>query len=140
MSGAAHLLLPFKRTNRYAGRFMFLMMAGLAGSFYWVFNSDIERETLFPLFGGILLAMLASEAVPLLRPRLRASDGLRLDTQGLVFSRGGRTVQWRWDEISDVRMRSRLHPASLFLGRFMTFRVPADGRRKNIGFTGDRLF
>ncbi len=140
MSGAAHLLLPFKRTNRYAGRFTFLMMAALAGGFYWIFNYDIERETFFPLFGGILLAMLAAEAVPLLRPRLRASDGLRLGAEGLALSRAGRTVQWGWTEISDLRMRSRLHPAGLFLGRFLTFRVPADGRRKNAGFATDGLF
>lgn len=140
MSGASHLLLPFKRTNRYAGRFTFLMMAGLAGSFYWVFSYEIERETLFPLFGTFLLAMLAGEAVPLLRPRLRAGDGLRLSAEGLAFSRGGRTVHWRWDEISDLRMRSRLHPAALFLGRFMTFRVPSDGRRADIGFRTDRIF
>ena len=140
MSGAAYLLLRFKRSNRYAGRFTFLMLAALAGAFYWVFNYDTERETLFPLFGGILLAMLAAEAVPLLRPRLRASDGLRLGAEGLAFSRAGRTVQWGWNEISDLRVRSRLHPAGLFLGRFLTFRVPADGRRKYIGFASDGLF
>lgn len=140
MSAAPHLLLPFKRTRRYVGRLTFLLFAGLAGGSYWIFTHDVEREVFFPFAVTLLVGLLASDLPLLLKPVLRAGDGLRLDAGGLAFSRAGNYAQWRWDEISDLRIRSRLHPASLFLGRFMTFRVPADGRRGDFGFRGDRVF
>lgn len=140
MPAATHLLLPYKRTARYAGRMTFLMLAGIAGWFYWLFDFEAGYTVNFSVIGVFLTGILVSEALPLLKPRLSMSDGIGLDAQGLTFSRNGRTAQWRWDEISDPRMRSRLHPARLFLGRFMSFHVPADERRNEFGFRGDRVF
>lgn len=140
MSAVTHQLLPYKRAARYAGRMTFVMMAGITGWLYWLFDFDAGFVANFSVLGVFLTAILVSEALPLLKPRLSMDDGIGLDAQGLTFSRNGRTAQWRWDEISDPRMRSWLHPARLFLGRFMSFSVPADERRNAFGFRGDRVF
>ena len=140
MPAATHLLLPYKRTQRYAGRLTFLSIAGIGAFFYWVFSYEVDFRATIPVIGALLAGMLVSLALPLLKPRLSASDGIGLDARGLTFSRKGRVAQWGWDEISDLRLRSRLHPARLFLGRFMSFRVPADERKNRFGFLGDRIF
>jgi hypothetical protein len=139
MTAAHNLLLPFKRTRRIAGLLSFFLFAGLAGSFYWLFQYDFSMEVVLPAIGVFLLGLVGLEAVPLISPKIDAADGLALDREGLAFTRKGRTVRWSWEEITDVQLRHPLHPLGLLLGNFVTFRVPADSRRAAFGFPSDRL-
>lgn len=128
MTPAFHLLIPFARIRRIGGLFGFLLIIGMGGTTWAMISMDLPREIPMVALGGLLIAMLGKEALPMLKPGLAPKDGLAISTTGLAINRKGRTVEWRWDEISDLRVRSRLHPASLFLGKFISFRVPRDAR------------
>lgn len=140
MSAAPHLLLPFKRTTRYARWLSFLMILGIPATVYALFAFHPEREFSLPVLGIFVVGILFAEALPLRKPALSTGDGIRLNGEGLAYSRGDRMVQWSWAEVGEPRLRSWLHPASLFLGRFMTLDVPSDERRSKFGFRADRLF
>lgn len=133
MTPAFHLLIAFARIRRIGGVVSFFLLLAGAGSVWLMIDLDIPREINLPVVGCLLLALVGKEALPMLKPGLARTDGLAISATGLTFTRNGRTVEWRWDEISDLRVRSRLHPASLFLGKFISFRVPPDERRRTPG-------
>ena len=133
MAPAFHLFMPFKHTRRIGGLVGFLLLTGMLGSTWLLFDLDLPKPFNMTVIGSLLLAFLGKEALPMLKPGLASGNGLAITAAGLTVTGKGQTVQWRWDEISDLRIRSRLHPASLFLGRFIGFRVPRDQRRSASG-------
>lgn len=133
MTPAFHLLIPFARMRRIGGLVSVLLMAAMGGTAWAMISMDFPKEVSLFALGTLLTAMLGKEALPMLKPGLVSTDGLRVSGAGMAFTRKGKTVEWRWDEISDLRVRSRLHPASLFLGKFISFRVPHDNRRQAPG-------
>jgi hypothetical protein len=138
MTAVHNLLLPFKRTRRLVGLVKFALFIALGGSFYGLSAYDLPIEVFLSMLGGLFLGLVALEAAPLISPKIDPADGLTFDRAGLTFTRKGRTVRWGWEEISDMKLRSPLHPLGLLLGTFLTFRVPPDQRRKAFGFASDR--
>lgn len=140
MAPVIHPLMPFARRGRLSALAVVALVGGLVG---WTFIPDaldLPKWLHLAILTSFLLPLLGREALPLLKTGLAAGDGLAIDAAGLTVLREGRSVRWRWDEVSDFSLRGRLHPASLILGRFISFRVPRDDRRSAAGRRLDRLF
>ncbi len=133
MTPAFHLLMPFKRVRRYGGVATLVLLPAMLGWFLLTLDLELSKWVSLTGLGGLLLALLGTEALAFLKPGLSARNGFTITAGGLSLRRNARVAEWRWDEISDLRIRSRLHPASLFLGRFISFRVPRDDRRSAFG-------
>lgn len=130
MAPAFHLLLPFRRRSRTSAIIAAFTVAGMLGWTYFLIDLDLPSEIELPVIGLLFLVFVGREAIPLIKPGISHSGGLAIDSAVLALSRDGETAQWRWDEISDIRLRSRFHPARLIYGRFLTFRAPKDNRRR----------
>lgn len=140
MTPAFHLLLPFRRRTRTSSIIAVFTLAGMLGWAYFLSDLDLPSGVDLTVMSLFFFVFVAREAMPLLRPGVSRSEGLTIDSTGLTLSRDGNSAQWRWDEVFDVRLRSRFHPARLIYGRFLTLRVPKDGRRRIVNSWKERLF
>ncbi len=140
MAPAYHLLMPFKGRGRLSAIVAGITVGGLLAWTYILADLDLSRHVNLAILGSLMFVFVGREAIPLLNPGLSKSSGLTIDSAGLGLARRGKTASWRWDEISDIRLRSRFHPAGMFYGRFITIRAPADARRKVANSWMERLF
>lgn len=100
-----------------------------AGGGWALLHYDVPREESIVYMAVLAPFWFAPMAFLFVKPRPSTRDQLRLDEQGLTRTRGSRTRRWSWAEVSDFRLHGYLHPASLVLGRSISFRVPDDDRR-----------
>lgn len=140
MMPAFHLLLPFRRRTRTSSIIAAFTLAGMLGWTYFRSDLDLPSEINLMVFGLLFFVFVGREAIPLLRPGISRNGGLTIGSLGLTLSRHGNTAQWHRDEVSDVRLSSRFHPARPIYGRFLTFRAPKDGRRRIANSWMERLF
>lgn len=140
MTSAFHLFMPFKNRNRFSAAIAVATLAGLLGWSFFLTELDLPKAVEIGVLGILLAVLQGREALPLLNPGFEARSGLTIDAAGLTLARGDKAAHWCWDEISNLKLRSPIHPARLIFGRFISFRAPADARRKTANNPVQRLF
>lgn len=109
----------------FTGASCLLFLAGIVLSD----ETGTEPTTNGVAFVLLVLVVTAADVLIVLNVRQGTTDGLRLDAAGLTKVSGGREKFWAWSEMSGIRLHSRFHPASLLVGRCVSFRTDGDSRQ-----------
>lgn len=92
-------------------------------------DSEMELLERLAVLSPALLLLVVAELTTFRHRTQGTQDWLRLDSEGLTLHRGGRARSWRWSELSHFRLHGYPHPATLFVGRAISFRGPRAGRQ-----------